>query len=231
MKFGVVTFPGTIGDQDVIYVLSNILEQEVVNIWHKDTELPKVDGIVLPGGFSFGDYLRPGAISHYSPIMEKIVAFADDGGFLLGIGNGFQVLCECALLPGALLQNNRQKFVSKNIFVRVDNNNTIITKGIDKNGALKLPVAHSSGRYYASDSMLTEMRQNHQILLRYCDEQARISEDANPDGSVENIAGICNERQNVYGIMPHIERAADDELGNTDGLLIFNSLLKNLKHH
>jgi phosphoribosylformylglycinamidine synthase I len=229
MKFGVVIFPGSNCDQDVIYVLREILEQEVVELWHKETDLQKVDGIILPGGFSYGDYLRSGAIARYSPIMEEVIEFAHKGGFVLGICNGFQILCEAGLLPGALLHNANQKFICRNTYIIPDNCSTAMTVLLDKDKPLKIPIAHKEGRYFASDEDLASMRQNHQILFRYCDKNAEISEEVNPNGSVENIAGICNETKNVFGMMPHPERASDDELGNTDGKIIFESLIRTLK--
>ena len=229
MKFGVVIFPGSNCDHDMLYVLSDIMEQEVVELWHKDSDLKKVDAIVLPGGFSYGDYLRAGAIARYSPIMEKVVEFAGRGGFVLGVCNGFQILCEAGLLPGALLHNHHQKFSCKNIFIIPDNNTTALTALLEKDRPLKIPIAHKEGRYYAPDESLITMRRNHQILFRYCDRNGEISEEVNPNGSVENIAGVCNTGKNVFGMMPHPERAADDELGNTDGRIIFESLILTIK--
>lgn len=225
MKFGVVVFPGSNCDKDMVYVLRDIIEQEVVELWHKDTDLQGVDAVVLPGGFSYGDYLRSGAIARYSPIMEKVIEFANKGGFVFGVCNGFQILCESGLLPGALLHNNNQKFICKNIHIIPDNNNSSITGLLDKQQALKIPIAHGEGRYFAKKEVLQDMRQNDQILFRYCDQQGDITEAANPNGSVENIAGVCNANKNVFGMMPHPERGADDELGNTDGRLIFESML------
>ena len=229
MKFGVIIFPGSNCDHDMIYVLHNIMEQKVVELWHKNTNLQGVDAIVLPGGFSYGDYLRSGAIARYSPIMKHVVSFADKGGFVFGVCNGFQILCEAGLLPGALLHNSNQKFVCKNVYIRPDNNSNIVTSLLDKNRAYKIPVAHAEGRYYADEETLKKMRQNSQILFRYCDINGIISEEANPNGTTDNIAGICNEKKNVYGMMPHPERAADDELGNTDGRMIFESILSTVK--
>ncbi len=230
MKFGVVIFPGSNCDQDMIYVLSNIMEQEVVKLWHKDTDLQGVDAIVLPGGFSYGDYLRSGAIARYSPIMEKVIEFADNGGFVFGVCNGFQILCESGLLPGALLHNDNQKFICKNIHIIPDNNSSSVTAKLDNQKALKIPIAHGEGRYFAKKEVLQEMRQNGQILFRYCNEAGEITSEANPNGSVENIAGVCNENKNVIGMMPHPERGADDELGNTDGKLIFESMMAFLEN-
>ncbi len=229
LKFGVVVFPGSNCDDDMVYVLRDLLDQEVVKLWHKDTDLQNVHGVILPGGFAYGDYLRAGALAKFSPIMESIKSFAADDGFVLGICNGFQVLCEAGLLPGALLPNDNQKFISKNIYIKADNRETIITNKIPSERALKIPIAHAEGKYYADGKTLTRMRKNGQILFRYSDEFGRLSEEFNPNGSIENIAGICNENKNVYGMMPHPERAADDELGNTDGLLIFDSIITSLE--
>lgn len=229
LKFGVVVFPGSNCDDDLVYVLSDILDQKVVKLWHKDTDLQNVDGIFLPGGFSYGDYLRSGALAKYSPIMQSIKDFAKKGGFVFGICNGFQILCETGLLPGALLINNTQKFICKNVYIKPDNNKSIITSKLDSERSLLIPIAHAEGRYYADGKTISDMRRNGQILFRYSNEYGALSEEFNPNGSVENIAGICNKEKNVFGMMPHPERAADDELGNTDGLLIFESILKNLK--
>ncbi len=229
LKLGVVVFPGSNCDDDLVYVLKDILDQKVVKLWHKETDLQNVDGIFLPGGFSYGDYLRSGALAKYSPIMQSVKKFADKGGFVFGICNGFQILCEAGLLPGALLINNNQKFICKNVFIKPDNNKSIITSKLDTERALLIPIAHAEGRYYADGKTISEMRRNGQIVFRYSNEYGELSEKYNPNGSAENIAGICNKEKNVYGMMPHPERASDDELGNTDGLLIFESILKNLK--
>jgi phosphoribosylformylglycinamidine synthase I len=226
MKFGVIIFPGSNCDHDIIYVLREIMEQQVIELWHKTRNLQNVDTIVLPGGFSYGDYLRSGAIARYSPIMEKVIEFAKKGGFVFGICNGFQILCEAGLLPGALLHNSNQKFVCKNVYILPDNNQCAINSNLDKTKPLKIPIAHKEGRYFAPDSVLIDMRLNDQILFRYCDAHGLITEEVNPNGSVENIAGVCNETKNVFGMMPHPERAADDELGNTDGRQLFESLIR-----
>lgn len=212
----------------MIYVLRTIMEHEVVELWHKNTDLQGVEAIILPGGFSYGDYLRSGAIARYSPIMEKVIAFANNGGFVFGVCNGFQILCESGLLPGALLHNDNQKFICKNIYIVPDNNSSVATALLDKQRPLTIPVAHGEGRYYAKEETLQEMRQNGQILFRYCNSYGEVTSAANPNGSVENIAGVCNQKKNVIGMMPHPERAADDELGNTDGKLIFESMIQML---
>ncbi|MDD5571232.1 MAG: phosphoribosylformylglycinamidine synthase subunit PurQ [Bacteroidales bacterium] len=229
MKFGVVIFPGSNCDQDIIYVLETIMKQEVVKLWHKDTDLQDCQFIVLPGGFSYGDYLRSGAIARFSPIMEKIIEYANNGGYLMGICNGFQILCEAGLLPGALLRNIKQKFICKNIYIKTETKNTILTSEADLKKPLKVPIAHAEGRFYADNATLENLNKNAQILFRYCDEKGNCSESSNPNGSLDNIAGICNKNRNVFGMMPHPERASDEELFNTDGRMLFESLLANLK--
>ena len=228
-KFGVVIFPGSNCDQDMIYTLRNVMKQEVVELWHKDTDLKGVDFVVLPGGFSYGDYLRSGAIARFSPIMEKVIEFANKGGYVLGVCNGFQILCEAGLVPGALLHNTERKFICKNVFIKAENNDTLITSGISKGKALKIPVAHGEGRFYADAETLKKLNANGQIIFRYCDASGKITDESNPNGATENIAGVCNEGKNVFGMMPHPERAADEELSNTDGRLIFESLLNLVK--
>ena len=231
MKIGVVIFPGSNCDHDMIYVLRNIMDQNVVELWHKDNDLQGARAIILPGGFSYGDYLRSGAIARYSPIMDYVIEFANNGGFVFGVCNGFQILCEAGLLPGALLPNNTQKFICKNVFIKPDNNSTVVTALLDKDRPYKIPISHGEGRYYADEETLKAMRQNDQILFRYCDSNGVITEEANPNGTLDNIAGVCNEQKNVYGMMPHPERAADEELGNTDGQAIFESILSSAKFY
>ena len=228
MKFGVVVFPGSNCDHDTFYVLGEIMQQKVVELWHKDTDIQDVDAIVLPGGFSYGDYLRSGAIARFSPILESVIEFANKGGFVFGICNGFQVLCEAGLLPGALLHNDNQKFVCKNIYILPDNNDNILTKDLNKQQPLKIPVAHGEGKYYAPKDTLQEMRMKGQIIFRYCNRYGEITTEANPNGSLENIAGICNKDKNVFGMMPHPERAGDETLGNNQGRAIFLSAINNL---
>lgn len=228
MKFGVVIFPGSNCDSDMIHVLREVMQQEVVEIWHKETELKGFgagDCIVLPGGFSYGDYLRCGAIASHSPIMKEVVNFANTGGFVLGVCNGFQILCESGLLPGVLLRNNNQKFICKNVWVKSATSNTAITRAIDSEAALKIPIAHAEGRFYADNDTIKEILENDQVLFRYCNENGTIDKDANPNGSLENIAGICNKNRNVFGMMPHPERASEEILGNTDGRILFESLV------
>ena len=184
---------------------------------------------MLPGGFSYGDYLRSGAIARFSPVMDEVIAFAKRGGYVLGICNGFQILCEAGLLPGTLLHNTNQKFICRNVYIIPDNVKSPLTAKLDKNTPLKIPIAHGEGRYFAPDDQIAAMRQNGQIIFRYCNKDGEISQEYNPNGSMENIAGICNEEKHVFGMMPHPERAADDLLGNTDGRLILESLIKTLE--
>jgi phosphoribosylformylglycinamidine synthase len=225
MKFGVVIFPGSNCDEDIIHVLENVMGQEVVRLWHKDHSLQGADFIVLPGGFSFGDYLRSGAIARFSPIMQEVMQFAAKGGYVAGICNGFQILTEAGLLPGALLHNKNRKFICRNIYLRPQTNNSLITRQIDLQRALKIPIAHGEGNYFADADLLKSLNDNDQVLFRYCDEAGNITDDANPNGSLENIAGITNTNRNVFGFMPHPERAADTLLGNQDGLAFFESIL------
>lgn len=226
MKFGVVIFPGSNCDRDMIYVLENILKKKVEILWHKEHNLKGCEMIILPGGFSYGDYLRSGAIARFSPIMNEVQEFADKGGLVFGICNGFQILCESHLLPGALLHNNNHKFICKNVFIRTETDESLITSKLKIGQALKIPIAHGEGRYFADENTLHELEEKNRVLFRYCNERGEVTDAANPNGAINNIAGICNASRNVFGMMPHPERAADDALGNTDGLLIFQSVLQ-----
>ena len=220
MKFGVVVFPGSNCDRDMRDALQNDLNQEVIMLWHKDKDLSMFtidDCIVLPGGFSYGDYLRCGAIARFSPMMQSVTEFANKGGKVLGVCNGFQILCESHLLPGVLLRNGNQQFVCKNIFL----------KGLGSNRSLKIPIAHGEGRYYADNSVLDSLEANNQVLYRYCNENGEITPEANPNAASRSIAGICNADRNVFGLMPHPERATSEALGNTDGRIILNAMLIN----
>lgn len=217
MKFGIVVFPGSNCDRDMQDALQNDLNQEVRMLWHKDKDLSDFstnDCIVLPGGFSYGDYLRCGAIARFSPMMQSVIDFANRGGKVLGVCNGFQILCESHLLPGVLLRNANQQFICKNVFINGPGGQ-----------ALKIPIAHGEGRYFAEEALLDELEANNQVLYRYCDAQGNITQAANPNGSLRNIAGICNKEGNVIGMMPHPERATNPLLGNTDGSKIFKTLL------
>ncbi len=225
MKFGVVVFPGSNCDEDMVYVLRDILKQETVKLWHKNTDLEGCTHIILPGGFSYGDYLRSGAIARFSPIMSSVMKHAENGGFVFGVCNGFQILCESGLLPGALLHNSSRKFICKNVFIKPENNNTQLTNSVPMK-ALKIPIAHGEGKYFADAETLANLNKNGQILFRYCDENGAITDEANPNGASENIAGVCNATKNVFGMMPHPERAADELLANTDGKSLFESILK-----
>jgi phosphoribosylformylglycinamidine synthase subunit PurQ / glutaminase len=216
MKFGVVVFPGSNCDRDMQFALQDDLGYEVTMLWHKDTDLSMFttdDCIVLPGGFSYGDYLRCGAIARFSPLMQPIVRFAERGGMVLGVCNGFQVLCESHLLPGVLLRNANQQFIGKNIFMKAESG-----------PVLKIPIAHGEGRYYVGDHLLDEMESNGQLLWKYCDAEGKITTESNPNGSTRNIAGICNKDRNVIGLMPHPERAVSELLGNTDGRKLFQQI-------
>ena len=217
MKFGVVVFPGSNCDRDMYDALCYDLGQEVTMLWHKDKDLGQFDRedcIILPGGFSFGDYLRCGAIARFSPMMQQVIEFAREGGKVFGVCNGFQILCEAHLLPGALLRNGNQQFVCKNVFITNASGNIY-----------KLPVAHGEGRYFAEEKILNELEANGQVIFYYCDEGGNITKDANPNGATRNIAGICNATRNVFGMMPHPERACSPALGNTDGRKILRTLL------
>lgn len=225
MKFGVVVFPGSNCDEDLFYVLKEVMGQDTVKLWHKEADLKGCDFIFIPGGFSYGDYLRSGAIARFSPVMEKVLEHAEKGGFVMGICNGFQVLTEAHLLPGVLLQNVNQKFICKNTLIRPVTDNSLVTARLDKDRAYKIPVAHAEGRFYADEKTLREIQDNDQILFRYCDECCDYTEEANCNGSLLNIAGITNKNRNVFGMMPHPERAADPILGNTDGRALFESIL------
>ncbi len=228
MKFGVVLFPGSNCDDDMMHVLGNVMQAEVRKLWHKDQNLDDFnteDCIILPGGFSYGDYLRCGAVARFSPIMQAVVDFANRGGYVFGICNGFQILCESGLLPGVLLRNENQKFICKNIFLKTITNKSLLTADLDKKQALKIPIAHAEGRYFADEKTLDTLEKNNQILFKYCDENGKITKEANPNGTSRNIAGICNTKRNIFGMMPHPERASESILSNEDGKLLFASLL------
>ena len=224
MKIGVVTFPGSNCNMDIVHALRNNLQYEVVELWHKDSDLQGVDAVVLPGGFSYGDYLRSGAIARFSPIMEEVIKYANDGGKVLGICNGFQILCEAGLLPGTLMHNESRKFICKNVYLLPVSRTASISADLDDKAALKIPIAHGEGNYFLHEAELAELESNDQVIFRYCDENGKVNNSSNPNGSANNIAGVCNEGKNVFGMMPHPERACSEDLANTDGLAILRGL-------
>lgn len=225
MKFGVVVFPGSNCDYDTLYVLRDVFLQEAVFLWHKDHDLRNSDCIVLPGGFSYGDYLRAGAIAKFSPLMQEVQEFAARGGLVLGICNGFQVLLELGLLPGAMLRNKNLKFLCQFVYLRVDNANTPFSNGARPGQILRIPIAHFDGNYYAPAEVLHDLEAKGRVILRYVDEKGEATEKANINGSAANIAGLVNAQGNVMGMMPHPERASESLLGSEDGRLIFESLI------
>ena len=229
MKFGVVVFPGSNCDQDAVDALE-LMGESVVKLWHKDHDLQGCDFVILPGGFSYGDYLRTGAVARFSPIMNEVIAHANRGGYLIGFCNGFQILAEANLMPGVLLRNTNQQYICKNIFLRPESTDALLTAdlvgGPNPQRAYKIPMAHGEGRYFADADTLKSINDNGQVLFRYCDEAGDVTDAANPNGSLENIAGVCNAQKNVFGMMPHPERAADPILGNTDGRIILEQMLK-----
>ena len=228
MKFGVVVFPGSNCDQDCVGVLKDVLGQSVVPLWHQQTSLSGCDAVVLPGGFSYGDYLRTGAIARFSPVMRSLSRFAKDGGLILGICNGFQILLESGLLPGAMLRNTGLRFICRFVTMRVDRTDTPFTNRFQHGQLVRMPIAHNEGRYTADAATLRRIHS--QVVFRYCDEHGEVSETANPNGSTESIAGLTNAAGNVLGMMPHPERAAEDVLGSSDGRLMFESMIESLVH-
>ncbi|HZS12310.1 MAG TPA: phosphoribosylformylglycinamidine synthase subunit PurQ [Nitrospirales bacterium] len=231
MKIGIVVFPGSNCDHDCAYVLGDVLGQTVKMIWHKETSVAGMDAIVLPGGFSYGDYLRTGAIARFSPVMEAVKRFANEGGIVIGICNGFQILLEAGLLPGAMLRNQSLSFICKDVYLRVENAATHFTNRCEPGQVLKIPVAHGDGNYYTDDVTLSQLKANAQVVFRYCDADGHVTPEANCNGSRENIAGIVNAEGNILGMMPHPERCSEDVLATDDGRLIFLSLLDSLKSH
>ncbi len=230
MKFGVVVFPGSNCDHDAFHVLSSVLGQPTEWVWHQSTEVNHLDAIVLPGGFSYGDYLRTGALASHSPVLGAVKKFAERGGLVLGICNGFQILLEAGLLPGAMLRNRRLKFLCRFVHLRVETTDTPFTTACQARQVLKMPIAHMDGNYFAGEATLRELERNHQIIFRYATPAGEIVDDAeaNPNGALANIAGICNRERNVLGLMPHPERASESLMGSTDGLAIFQSLVQSL---
>jgi phosphoribosylformylglycinamidine synthase subunit PurQ / glutaminase len=225
MKWGVVRFPGSLDDADALYALGEVMGQQAEMLWHKDASLRGAECVVLPGGFSYGDYLRCGAIARFSPIMQSVGKFAADGGLVVGICNGFQILCEAHLLPGVLVRNRTLSFICERIHVRVENAATPFTRAMRQGDVLRLPIKHGEGRYVAPEDELRQMEERGQVILRYVDAAGRESDDANPNGAMHAIAGVANERFNVFGLMPHPEHAVEPMLGGTDGLRIFQSIV------
>jgi phosphoribosylformylglycinamidine synthase I len=230
MKFGVILFPGSNCDDDMVHVLGTFMGRETVKLWHKDKDALKDfttdDCVIVPGGFSYGDYVRAGAVARFSPIMDSVIDFANRGGYVFGICNGFQILCEAELLPGALLRNRDQKFIAKNCFLRTETSNTKVTNALQVGQVLNIPIAHAEGRYYADDETIAGLIANDQVLFRYSDGAGDPTPEANINGSVQNIAGICNTGRNVFGMMPHPERASEDLLGNSDGYAVFAGMIE-----
>ena len=226
MKFAVLVFPGSNCDQDCFYVVRDVLGESVRYIWHKDSRLSGIDCVIIPGGFSYGDYLRTGAVARFSPVMKPVIEFARKGGLVIGICNGFQILLESGLLPGAMLRNTDLHFICRYVYIKTDNTNTPFTNLCSSNQVLKIPIAHNEGNYYIDDEGLKKLKENNQIIFRYCDRQGNITKDSNPNGALYNIAGIINKKGNVLGMMPHPERSSEAELLSQDGFLIFSSIVK-----
>ncbi len=228
MKFGVVIFPGSNCDMDSFYVIKEVLKEEVEYIWHQDTDLEGFDCIILPGGFSYGDYLRCGAIARFSPVMSAVRDFASKGGLVIGICNGFQILLEAGMLPGAMLRNTSLRFICKFVNVRVENDQTPWTNHAHKGMVLRIPIAHNEGNYTADEETIRRLEGEGRVILRYCDEKGEVTPESNPNGAMQNIAGICNREFNVFGLMPHPERSSEDILGSTDGKVIWDSVVEYL---
>lgn len=224
MKFGVLVFPGSNCDHDAYHVISKHVGQPVDFIWHKETDLSGYDAVIVPGGFSYGDYLRAGALARFSPVMKAVKEFASEGKFVFGICNGFQILCEAGLLPGALMRNENLHFICKHVNIKVENEKTPFTSEVKSGKVLSIPIAHAEGNYVCDDETFHKLEENNQIVFRYCDENGEVTQEANPNGSRSNIAGICNLDRNVVGMMPHPERACENLLGSEDGRDIFRSL-------
>ncbi|MEO8727001.1 MAG: phosphoribosylformylglycinamidine synthase subunit PurQ [Acidobacteriaceae bacterium] len=225
MKFGVVVFPGSNCDHDAFHVVEAIAKQPVIFLWHDTRELQGCDAIIIPGGFAYGDYLRTGAIAKFSPVMEEVSRFAERGGLVLGICNGFQILCEAGLLPGALMRNAGLKYICKPVHLRVESTASPFTSEYSQCEVLQIPVGHADGNYVCDEETLKTLQRNERILFRYCDEQGNVTAAANPNGSLDNIAGICNEGRNVMGMMPHPDRSSEEMLGSADGYKVFQSMV------
>jgi phosphoribosylformylglycinamidine synthase I len=229
MRFGIIVFPGTNCDRDCWHVVKRVLNCDAEFVWHEERDVSRFDCIILPGGFSYGDYLRVGAVARFSPVMESVRDFAEKGGLVIGICNGFQILVEAGLLPGALVRNKTTHFICKFVNLRVENADTPFTNQCKVGQVLRIPVAHNDGRFFCDEETLKRLERNGQIVFRYCTPEGEVTEEANPNGSIENIAGIVNERGNVLGMMPHPERASEKLLGSEDGLLIWRSILSTLE--
>jgi phosphoribosylformylglycinamidine synthase len=230
MNFTILQFPGSNCDQDAVHVLRNVFGHSARLLWHKEHSLGDADAVIVPGGFSYGDYLRTGAIARFSPVMQAVQQFAANGGLVLGICNGFQILCEAGLLPGALIRNRDLQFHCEHIFLKTATTDSPFTNNIPSGRLLKLPIAHGEGCYFADAETLAKLKANHQILWQYCDVSGNLTDTANPNGSLLNIAGICNDRRNVAGLMPHPERASEPLLGSDDGKLVFESIFATLQN-
>ncbi|MBI5642948.1 MAG: phosphoribosylformylglycinamidine synthase subunit PurQ [Deltaproteobacteria bacterium] len=228
MKFGIIVFPGSNCDHDCYHAVKHVFGQDAEYVWHKETSLKGFDCVILPGGFSYGDYLRTGAIARFSPVMNEVIGFAKKGGHVLGICNGFQILTEAGLLPGVLMRNRNLKFICKQVSLKVENNSTPYTASYKQGQVVNIPIAHADGNYFASDSTIKELQDKGRVLFRYSTPDGVITDDANPNGALSNIAGIVNESGNVAGMMPHPERASEDELGSSDGRGVFESIIKKL---
>lgn len=229
MKFGIIQFPGSNCDLDKLWVLQDVLKQEARYLWHKDTNIGDLDCIIVPGGFSYGDYLRTGSIARFSPVMKAVADHAAKGKLVIGICNGFQILCEAGLLPGALLRNRSLQFRCEHIYLRVETVRSPFTNAARRKQIIRVPVAHGEGCYFADAETIAELKKNNQILFRYVDAKGKVVDTASPNGAVENIAGICNKARNVCGMMPHPERASEETLGSTDGRVVFESILNQLR--
>ena len=226
--FGVIVFPGSNCDHDAYHAMAHVMNAETKFLWHKDTDLSDIDFLLIPGGFSYGDYLRSGAIARFSPIMQSVIEFAKKGSPVLGICNGFQILLEAGLLPGAMLHNKDLRFVCKQTHLRCETSDTLFTRNIEEGQVLQIPVAHGEGNYFTDDDQLKKLQDNDQIIFRYSDSKGNVTDETNFNGSVDNIAGICNTQRNILGMMPHPERAVEDLIGSDDGKLIFESVLNEL---
>ena len=229
MKFGIVVFPGSNCDHDAYHATRHVLGQDAEFIWHKDTDLKGADVLILPGGFSYGDYLRTGAIARFSPVMKEVRDFAARGGPVLGVCNGFQILLEAELIPGAMLRNRSVKFVCAHVNVRVEQTDTPFTSAARKGQVLRIPIAHGEGNYFAAPDVLAKLEANRQVIFRYTTPEGEVTGESNPNGSINNIAGLCNEARNVVGLMPHPERACESSLGSADGLVILDSVVQSVK--